>query len=229
MQPTPSLPFPVCCVLTSCFSPVDESGVSLLQLIGDPPPDEITKIYGPDNSPGYVFGPDANTGQLARAHLPSPFYRDFSLLFNLKPQSTNGGVIFSVTDPSQQIMYVGVKLSPVKANRQNVIFYYTEPDSQESYVAATFPVHNLSDQWNRFSISVLDDKVTFYINCDDQPQVVRFERSPDEMELESGAGVFVGQAGGADPNKFLVCIMLLLYLLISGSVAIVFQLGQCGK
>ncbi|KAJ8349566.1 hypothetical protein SKAU_G00246960 [Synaphobranchus kaupii] len=179
------------------------SGVSLLQLIGDPPPDEITKVYGPDNSPGYVFGPDANTGQLARAHLPSPFYRDFSLLFNLQPTSPKAGVIFSITDSSQQIMYVGIKLSAVTGGTQRVILYYTEPGSQVSYEAASFSVPSLLNTWTRFSIAVVEDRVNFYINCDSDPQVVRFERSPDEMELEPGAGVFVGQAGGADPDKFL--------------------------
>lgn len=199
---------PLCCDLTSCLSsPLDESGVSLLQLIGDPPPDDIAKTFGPDNSPSYVFGPDSNTGQLARAHLPSPFYRDFSLLFNLKPTSDKGGVIFSVTDAPQQIMYVGVKLSAVQGGKQSVILYYTELDSEESYEAARFTVPSLRDVWTRFALAVQDDKVTFYINCDTDPQVVRFERSPDEMELEAGAGVFVGQAGGADPDKFLVCNM----------------------
>uniref|UniRef100_A0A8D3CMZ1 Collagen alpha-1(XVIII) chain n=1 Tax=Scophthalmus maximus TaxID=52904 RepID=A0A8D3CMZ1_SCOMX len=181
----------------------EDSGVSLLQLIGDPPPSEITQVFGPDNSPGYVFGPDANTGQLARAHLPSPFYRDFSLIFNLKPTSDRGGVIFSVTDASQQIIYVGVKLSPVQGGNQNVILYYTEPDSQQSYEAATFLVPSMRDTWTRFAIAVRDDKVMFYLNCDTDPRVVRIERSPDEMELEAGAGIFVGQTGGADPAKFL--------------------------
>lgn len=184
--------------------PLEDSGVSLMQLIGDPPPSEITRVYGPDNSPAYVFGPDANTGQLALAHLPSPFYRDFALIFNLKPSSDRGGVIFSVTDASQQIMYVGVKLSPVQDGNQNVILYYTEPDSQQSYEAARFLVRSLRDTWTRFAIAVRDDKVMFYLNCDTDPVVMRFERSPDEMELEAGAGVFVGQAGGADPEKFLV-------------------------
>lgn len=199
--------------LTCFFSPhLEDSGVSLLQLIGDPPPNEITKVYGPDNSPGYVFGPDANTGQLARAHLPSPFYRDFALIFNLKPTSNRGGVIFSITDASQQIMYVGVKLSEVQGRNQNVILYYTEPDSQQSYEAARFLVPSMVDTWTRFAIAVRDEKVMFYLNCDTDPQVMRIERSPDEMELEAGAGVFVGQAGGADPEKFLVCIQALSVL-----------------
>lgn len=205
--------FPAYFGLTCFFSPhLEDSGVSLLQLIGDPPPNEITKVYGPDNSPGYVFGPDANTGQLARAHLPSPFYRDFALIFNLKPTSNRGGVIFSITDASQQIMYVGVKLSEVQGRNQNVILYYTEPDSQQSYEAARFLVPSMVDTWTRFAIAVRDEKVMFYLNCDTDPQVMRIERSPDEMELEAGAGVFVGQAGGADPEKFLVCIQALSVL-----------------
>lgn len=201
------------CGLKSFFSPpLEDSGVSLLQLIGDPPPNEITRVYGPDNSPGYVFGPDANTGQLARAHLPSPFYRDFALIFNLKPTSDRGGVIFSVTDASQQIMYVGVKLTAVQGGNQNVILYYTEPGSQQSYEGARFLVPSMRDTWTRFAIAVRDDKVMFYLNCDTDPQVMRIERSPDEMELEAGAGVFVGQAGGADPEKFLVCTQALSVL-----------------
>lgn len=101
-------------------------------------------------------------------------------------------------------MYVGVKLSAVQGGNQNVILYYTEPDSQQSYEAARFPVPSMKDTWTRFAIAVRDEKVMFYHNCDTDPQVTRIERSPDEMELEAGAGVFVGQAGGADPDKFLV-------------------------
>ncbi|KAK5890749.1 hypothetical protein CesoFtcFv8_014240 [Champsocephalus esox] len=181
----------------------EESGVTLLQLIGDPPPSTITQVFGPDSSPGYVFGPDANSGQLARTYLPSPFYRDFALIFNLKPTSERGGTIFSITDAAQQIMYVGVKLSAVQGGNQYVILYYTEPDSQQSYEAARFLAPSMKDTWTRFAIAVRDDKVMFYLNCDTDPQVMRLERSPDEMELEAGAGIFVGQAGGADPEKFL--------------------------
>ncbi|XP_058475540.1 collagen type XVIII alpha 1 chain a isoform X2 [Solea solea] len=189
--------------VSSHISKPEDSGVTLLQLISDPPPSEITQVYGPDNSPGYVFGPTANTGQLARAHLPNSFYRDFSLIFNLKPTSDKGGVLFSVTDAAQKIMYVGVKLSAVQGGNQNVILYYTEPGSQQSYEAARFPVSSMRDTWTRFAIAVRDDKVMFYHNCDAAPQVMRIERSPDDMELDTGAGVFVGQAGGADLDKFL--------------------------
>lgn len=99
---------------------------------------------------------------------------------------------------------MGVKLSAVQGSNQHVILYYTEPDSQKSYEAARFRVPSMRDTWTRFAVAVRDDKVMFYLNCDIDPKVMRIERSPDEMELEAGAGVFVGQAGGADPEKFLV-------------------------
>lgn len=105
-------------------------------------------------------------------------------------------------------MYVGVKLTPVKDGKQNIILFYTEPDSQASYEAASFTVPSLVNYWTRFSLSVLDDKVTLYPSCDSEPKMLPFERSPDEMDLEPGAGIFVGQAGGADDDKFVVCLPL---------------------
>lgn len=129
-------------------------------------------------------------------------------MFSLKPTSTKAGVIFSITDTHQKIMYVGVKLSAVEDGKQKIVFFYTEPDSQDSYEAASFTVPALVNYWTRFSISVLDDQVTLYPSCDSEPQVRPFERSPDEMELDTGAGIFVGQAGGADDDKFVVCLSI---------------------
>uniref|UniRef100_A0A4W4GXF4 Thrombospondin-like N-terminal domain-containing protein n=1 Tax=Electrophorus electricus TaxID=8005 RepID=A0A4W4GXF4_ELEEL len=176
------------------------SCISLLQLVGEPLPEGVTKTS--DNSPGYVFSTNSKTGQLAHAYLPNPFFHDFSLLFNVKPTSKKAGIIFSITDSYQKIMYVGVKLTAMQGKKQNIVLFYTEPDSQTSYEAASFSVPSLVGSWTRFSISVFEEQVSLYLNCDSDPQVVRFERSPDEMELEDGAGIFIGQAGGADPDKF---------------------------
>lgn len=177
--------------------------MTLLELIGDPPP-EILEVDGPDGSPAYLFGPDSNMGQLARAYFPSPFYRNFALMFTLKPTSDSGGTIFSVMDSSQQIMYVGVKLSEVRGSGQDVIFYYSEPGAERSFEAARFRGPSMKDVWTRIAVAVKDDKVMFYLNCVTEPQVMRIERSPDQMELEAGAGVFVAQAGGERPDKFQV-------------------------
>ena len=184
--------------------PAEESGVSLLQLIGDPPPDEIPRVTGPRGEPGFIFNRASVSGQPALAHIPNPFHRHFSLVFHIKPTSPDASVLFSITDGPQKIMYVGVKLSAVQNGRQRVQFFYTEPGSEASYEAASFEVPSMVETWSRFSLSVFDEQVTFYQGCDSEPQVVKFERSPDPMELDAGAGIFVGQAGGADADKFKV-------------------------
>lgn len=136
--------------------------------------------------------------------MPNPFYRHFSLIFNVRPSSPAAAVLFSITDGLQKLVYVGVKLSGEQAGRQKVQFFYTEPDSEASYQAASFDVPSLVNSWSRFSLSVFEDQVTFYHGCETAPQVIRFERSPDPMELEQGAEIFVGQAGSADGARFRV-------------------------
>lgn len=178
----------------------------MLQLIGDPTPNDIIKLYGPRGEVTYAFTAASAASQPAMAHVPNPFYRHFSLIFNIKPSSPAAATLFSITDAPQKIMYIGVKLSAQRFGRQTVQFFYTEPDSEASYMAASFELPSLVDTWTRFSLSVLEDQVTFYQGCDSEPQVVKFERSPDPMELDSGAGIFVGQAGGADSDKFQVIL-----------------------
>lgn len=97
---------------------------------------------------------------------------------------------------------MGVRLSAVQEDKQEVIFYYTETDSEQSKEAARFHVPTMTETWNRFAISVRDDKVTLYLNCDGEPQVKRMKRSTEKMELKLGAGVFVGRNGGSKPDKF---------------------------
>lgn len=192
------------------------SGISLLQLIGEPPLEEFTTTYGPNGEPAYRFTPSVVPGQRALVHVPSPFYRHFSLLFHVKPSTTAASILFSITDATQKLMYVAVKLSAVKAGRQKVQFFYTEPDSEASYEAASFEVPSMVDTWSRFSLSVMEEQVAFYHGCDSEPQVVKFERSPDPMDLDLASVLFVGHAGRADNGKFLV----------SGSTDLMF-LGDC--
>ncbi len=163
---------------------------SLLQIIGNSPPEDITQVTGPNGHTAYLFTKDANTEQMARAHLPTPFYRDFSLVFHLKPNS-EAGVLFSITDANQKIMYIGVKLSAVEDGKRKVIFYYTQPDSATSQEVASFEVEHKPQEWSRFSLAVSLDQVSFYEDCESEPKVVKFERSPDDLELEANSKIFL--------------------------------------
>lgn len=172
--------------------------------MGDPPPPQISRTEGPRGQLDFHFSGAAVAGQPALAHVPTPFYRHFSLIFNIRPSSPDAAVLFSITDGPQRLMYVGVKLSGEQAGRQEVQLFYTEPDSEASYQAASFHVPSLVNSWTRFALSVFEDQVTFYHGCEAELQVVRFERSPDPMELDPEARIFVGQAGKADAHRFRV-------------------------
>ncbi|XP_078391180.1 collagen alpha-1(XVIII) chain-like [Cetorhinus maximus] len=187
---------------TAAQDPDNDHSVTLLQLLGDPAPEQVAVEYGPDQNQVYKFGPNVNTGRLARDHFQSPFFRDFSLLFTIKPTSPKSGVLFAITDASQSIIYIGVKLSEVREATQDVIFYYTEPGSHESNEAASFRVKQLTNKWSKIAISVMGEAVSLYLDCELQG-TVDFERSPDEMEIDKASGVFVALAGGADPENFL--------------------------
>lgn len=192
-------------------------------------PSGLNRSYGSRGQVSFSFSAKAAAGQLALAHVPNPFYRHFSLIFNVKPSSPAAAVLFSITDGPQKLVYVGVKLSGELAGRQKVQFFYTEPDSEASYEAASFDVPSLVNSWTRFSLSIFEDQVTFYHGCESEPQMVRFERSPDPMELDPEAEIFVGQAGKADADRFRVKTHLCHFTKMCLKCQKCFMLSELGR
>lgn len=177
--------------------------MGLLQLLGDPLPQQVTQIDDPDVGPAYVFGPDADSGRAAQPHFPSPFFRNFSLLFHVRPATEGAGVLFAITDAAEAVVSVGVKLSAVSDGHQEVQLLYTEPGEAKTHTAARFRLPAFAGQWRRFALSVDGDSVALFVHCEEF-QTARLERSPQGLALEPGSGLFVAQAGGADPDKFQV-------------------------
>lgn len=175
--------------------------VGLLQLLGDPLPQQISQIDDPQVGPAYIFGSDSNNGQVARYHFPKLFFRDFSLLFHVRPASEAAGVLFAITDASQVVVSLGVKLSEVRDGQQNISLLYTEPGASQTQMGASFRLPAFVGQWTHFALSVDGGSVALYVDCEEF-QRVPFARSSQGLELEHDAGLFVGQAGAADPDKF---------------------------
>lgn len=177
--------------------------VGLLQLLGEPPPQQVTEVEDPTVGLAYVFGPDANSGQAAQYHFPSPFFRDFLLLFRVRPATERAGVLFAITDPAQAVITLGVKVSEVRDGHQLISLLYTEPGARHTHTAASFRLPAFVGQWLRFALSVDGGHVTLSVDCEEF-QRVPFTRSAQGLQLEPGSGLFVAQAGGADPDKFQV-------------------------
>lgn len=183
--------------------------VGLLQLLGDPLPQKISQVEDPHVGLAYVFGPYSESSQMAQYHFPKLFFRDFSLLFEVRPATEAAGVLFAITDAAQVVVSLGVKLSEVRDGQQNISLLYTEPGASQTQMGASFRLPAFVGQWTHFALSVDGGSVALYIDCEEF-QRVPFTRSPHGLELERGAGLFVGQAGAADPDKFQVTCAALL-------------------
>lgn len=183
--------------------------VGLLQLLGDPLPQQISQIDDPKVGPAYVFGPDSSGGPVAQYHFRKHFFRDFSLLFHVQPAAEAAGMLFAITDTAQVVVSLGVKLSAVRNGHQNISLLYTEPGASQTQTAASFRLPAFVGQWTHFALSVDGGSVALYIDCDEF-QRVPFARSPQGLELDHGFHLFVGQAGAADPYKFQVTYAALL-------------------
>lgn len=152
----------------------------------------------------YIFSSAANVVQKALTHVPNPFYRDFTIIFHFHTSSAAAAaaVLFSITDESEKLMYIGLKLGAVQSGRQKVQFFYTEPGSETSNEAASFEIPSRQHMFYIIGVTVTGDQVTLYSDCNEDPQVVKFQRSPDPIMLGEDAKIFVGQAGNADPEQF---------------------------
>lgn len=201
----------LCSHLTGCPSLAENVAeeVGLLQLLGDPLPEQISQIDDPHVGPAYIFGPESNSGQVARYHFPKLFFRDFSLLFQVRPATEAAGVLFAITDAAQAVVSLGVKLSEVREGQQNISLLYTEPGASQTQTGASFRLPAFVGQWTHFALSVDGGSVALYVDCEEF-QRVPFVRSSQGLELERDASLFVGQAGAADPDKFQVTCAALL-------------------
>ncbi|ELV14153.1 Collagen alpha-1(XV) chain [Tupaia chinensis] len=181
---------------------VSQGHLDLTELIGVPLPSSVSFVTGYGGFPAYSFGPGANVGRPARTLIPSTFFRDFAISVTVKPASTQGGVLFAITDAFQKIIYLGLRLSGVEDGHQRVILYYTEPGSQVSHEAAAFSLPVMTHRWNRFAVIVQGEDVTLFMDCEEHSHIL-FQRSPQALAFEPSAGIFVGNAGATGLERFI--------------------------
>ncbi|EGW07939.1 Collagen alpha-1(XV) chain [Cricetulus griseus] len=175
--------------------------LDLTELIGVPLPSSVSFVTGYGGFPAYSFGPGANVGRPARTLIPPTFFRDFAISVAVKPSSSQGGVLFAVTDAFQKVIYLGLRLSRVEDGYQRVILYYTEPGSHVSHEAAAFSVPVMTNRWNRFAVTVQGEEVALLMDCEEHSHVL-FQRSARPLMFEPSAGIFVGNAGATGLERF---------------------------
>lgn len=137
---------------------------------------------------------------------------DFLIKCLVKPMTSSDGYIFTVMNPMETIIQLGVHLSQVVNEMANVTLFYTDVRSgtpSESNALASFEV-TLTNEWLGFAFKVVYDELIFYQDCE-EIETRKIVRDPPELELDSASTLYIGQAGDKLKGNFQVSGTFLLH------------------
>ncbi|XP_025409484.1 collagen alpha-1(XVIII) chain-like isoform X1 [Sipha flava] len=151
---------------------------------------------GDDGFPAFGIKPGSDIKSPYRLFLPEKLYPEFSIVVNFKLNSANGGFLFAVVNPLENVVQLGVQVVPSSSNRMNVSFLYTDVNkySSASNVLATFSVPWKTGRFTRLSLKVTREAVELIGRCL-EPQTVAVVRDPVELLFDSASTLYIGQAG----------------------------------
>ncbi|KAH8362771.1 hypothetical protein KR084_000843 [Drosophila pseudotakahashii] len=155
---------------------------------------------GEDGFPAFRFLQTADVKSPYRMLLPEKLY-EFAILITFRQSSLKGGYLFSVVNPLDTVVQLGVHLSPVVKNSYNVSLVYTQADQNIGRKLASFGVAHVPDKWNSIAFQVLSDKVSFYYDCELR-NTTPVTREPIELVFDSASTLYIGQAGSIIGGKF---------------------------
>ncbi|GAB6019618.1 hypothetical protein CHUAL_001179 [Chamberlinius hualienensis] len=162
----------------------------------------IRYVTGYDGFPAFGLSERADIKRPYRLILPERLYRDFSILVTFKSPSVDGGFLFSVVNPSDTLIQLGLKVEG-GVNRSDVTLFYTKPVEVVSQVLATFVIPSSFKQWTRLALKVQGDNVTLYVNCNVNGTVtIRRKRVPKELVFDTASTLYIGQAGPLLRGRF---------------------------
>ncbi|XP_037723303.1 collagen alpha-1(XV) chain isoform X11 [Drosophila subpulchrella] len=153
-----------------------------------------------DGFPAYRFLQTADVKSPYRMLLPEKLY-EFAILITFRQSSLKGGYLFSVVNPLDTVVQLGVHLSPVVKNSYNVSLVYTQADQSIGRKLASFGVAHVPDKWNSIALQVLTDRVSFYYDCELRNTSL-VTREPLELVFDSASTLYIGQAGSIIGGKF---------------------------
>lgn len=156
--------------------------------------DGIDFGFADDDFPTYKILPTADIKSPYRMLLPEKLY-EFSLMTTIKPTSAKGGYLFSVVNPLDTIVQLGLHFSPVIKNNWNVSLLYTQADnSRASKRLVSYELPYEPKKWATLAFKVLSDKVIFYYDCVEK-ECTSVVREPLELVFDSASTLYLAQAG----------------------------------
>ncbi|XP_054734470.1 uncharacterized protein LOC129241945 [Anastrepha obliqua] len=147
-----------------------------------------------DGFPSYKFFSTSDVKSSYRVLLPEKLY-EFAILVKFLPNSPKGGYLFSVVNPLDTVVQLGLHLSPVIKNVWNVSLLYTQSDQNSiSRKLVSYQLPYRGKEWTTLSFQVLGDKVLFYYDCE-LNKTTSVVREPQELVFDSASTLYLAQAG----------------------------------
>lgn len=183
------------------------SEYDLLGAIKIPPDDGVEFVEGSDGFPAFSIRPDADVKSPYRMVLPEKFF-EFAVMAAIRPETRTGGYLFSVVNPLDTIVQLGIHISPAIKDKWNVSLLYTDASvHMTSQKIATFEIP-YSHKWTQIAMRVLRNKVTLYYNCNETETVI-VKREPQELVFDSASTLYLAQAGPLLKGNFEVSTLIL--------------------
>lgn len=186
------------------------------------PLDNVELVMGPDLYDVVKVEPGAVVKYHARSVLPKKL-NDFLIAGTVETSSADGGYIFTVMNPNENIIQLGVHLGPTTNSTRNISLYYTdvhqEESPRESHQMAVFQIPDSTAQTFRFAFKLLIDELIFYYECEER-ESLQVVREPSELEFDQASIVYIGQAGDKLKGNFQVRMNFRIILLINQDVGL---------
>lgn len=158
---------------------------------------------GPDLYDVFQFEASAVVKYHSRMVLPTKM-NDFLVAGTIQTESQHGGYIFTVMNPTENIIQLGVHMGPVDGDIRNISLYYTDVHQEtvprESNEMAVFQIPAVSTPF-RFAFKLLVDELIFYYECEEK-ESLQIHREPSELEFDQASIVYIGQAGDKLKGNF---------------------------
>ncbi|VVD03092.1 unnamed protein product [Leptidea sinapis] len=169
----------------------------LLHAIGVPFSNPKTQYFdeGLDGFPAYGLKPGSDIKSPYRLFMPEKLYAEFSITATVRPANKDGGFLFSVVNPLETVVQLGVQLIQSGPGLTNISLLYTDANAYAlSQTIASFVVPSFAKKWTRFGLRVSMENVTLFLNCLEFDSVL-VKRNPTELVFDSASTLYVGQAG----------------------------------
>lgn len=177
------------------------SEYDILQAVPIPFDDGVEFVDGSDGFPAFKLSQNANVKSPYRLILPEKLH-EFAIMASIRPESRTGGYIFSIVNPLDTIVQLGLHTTqPTSNDRWNISLVYTDAAHHtSSQNLATFEAP-FNKKWTKFSFKVLNSKVVFYHNCI-EVETVPIRKHPSELVFDSASTLYLGQAGSILGGRF---------------------------